>query len=136
LKHAGYSATTILPGESAIEFEKLHRQLISEWAPNGPLEENTIANMAHLLWRRKNLSTFRTADLARQRIKQLRSAMVVVDPVKSDEVGVSDESDRAVIERWQASETQARHELGELYALVEMGEEATLDRLRAIAESW
>jgi hypothetical protein len=25
LKHAGYSTTTILPGESAAEFEKLHR---------------------------------------------------------------------------------------------------------------
>ena len=29
LKHAGFSATTILPGESAAEFEKLHEALVS-----------------------------------------------------------------------------------------------------------
>ena len=31
LRHAGYSVTTILPGEDAAEFAKLHRDLISEW---------------------------------------------------------------------------------------------------------
>ena len=58
-KHAGYSATTILPGESETEFAKLHGDLVSEWAPNGALESEVVASMAHLLWRRKNLATFR-----------------------------------------------------------------------------
>jgi hypothetical protein len=58
LKHAGYSATSILPGESAAEFEKLHQELISEFIPNGALEHEIVATIAHLLWRRKNLATF------------------------------------------------------------------------------
>jgi hypothetical protein len=39
LKHGGYSATTILPGESKADFEKLHRDLIDDLTPNGSLEE-------------------------------------------------------------------------------------------------
>jgi hypothetical protein len=30
LKHGGYATTTILPGESSAEFEKLHRKLIAK----------------------------------------------------------------------------------------------------------
>ena len=54
LKHAGYSATSILPGESAAEFEKLHKGLIREFSPNGALESEIIATLAHLLSRRRN----------------------------------------------------------------------------------
>ncbi len=49
LRHAGYSATTILPGESTAEFEKLHRNLIAEWTPDGALEDEIIAIMARAL---------------------------------------------------------------------------------------
>jgi hypothetical protein len=127
LKHAGYSATSILPGESAAEFAKLHQELISEFTPNGAFEDEIVAAMAHLLWRKKNLATFRIAELAQHRMTQIRGAMVPGMGVpKSDE---SVEFERTFIEKWHAAETQARNELGELYALVEMGEEATVDRL-------
>jgi hypothetical protein len=33
LKHAGFSAATLIPGESAAEFEKLHQALVSEFRP-------------------------------------------------------------------------------------------------------
>jgi hypothetical protein len=33
LKHGGHSTTTILPTESVAEFEKLHKDLISELGP-------------------------------------------------------------------------------------------------------
>jgi len=49
-----------------------------------------------------------------------------MDMPKSDE---SVEFDRTFTEKWRAAETQARNELGEQYALVEMGEEATVDCL-------
>lgn len=55
LKHAGYSGTSILPGESPAELEKLHQALISEFKPNGALEQETVASIAHLLWRKKIL---------------------------------------------------------------------------------
>jgi hypothetical protein len=46
LQHAGYSALALLPGESRAEFEKLHRALISEFAPAGALEDDIVAETA------------------------------------------------------------------------------------------
>jgi hypothetical protein len=40
LKHAGYSATTLLPGEDPAAFDKLHQDLIAEFHPDGPLEND------------------------------------------------------------------------------------------------
>jgi hypothetical protein len=63
LKHAGYSATSILPGESEAEFSKLHADLVREWTPNGVLEDEIVASMAHLVWRRKNSERFELRSL-------------------------------------------------------------------------
>jgi hypothetical protein len=79
LKHAGYSATTLLPGESVTEFEKLHRDLIDELSPNGVLEDDIVATMARLLWRKQNLATFRNADLARRYREQLTNKGIPPD---------------------------------------------------------
>jgi hypothetical protein len=76
LKHAGYSATSILPGEDAAEFEKLRQDLIAELAPSGVLEDEIVANMARLVWRKQNLATFRVADLARGRYAKIESEKV------------------------------------------------------------
>jgi len=38
------------------EFEKLHRDLIAE--PNGLFENDIVATMARVLWRKQNLETF------------------------------------------------------------------------------
>src|SRR5262249_36539419 len=66
LKHAGYSATTLLPGEDPAAFEKLHRALIHELAPVGTLEEEIVADMARLTWRNQNLATFQTAEVGKK----------------------------------------------------------------------
>jgi hypothetical protein len=122
-----YSATSVLPGESAAAFAKLHQDLIAEFTPDGTFENETVAAMAHLLWRKKNLATFRLAEFAQQRMTEIRAAMVPAMGVpQSDE---SAEFERTFIEKWQAAETEARNELGELYGLVEIGEAATLDGL-------
>ena len=76
LKHAGYAATGILPGENPAEFEKLHRDLIAELGPNGALENDIVATMARLVWRKQNLETFRIAELARARYEQIRHEKV------------------------------------------------------------
>jgi hypothetical protein len=34
LKHGGYSALGLLPGESPTEFEQLHKRVIEEFAPS------------------------------------------------------------------------------------------------------
>jgi hypothetical protein len=71
LKHAGYAATALLPGENPADFEKLHQDLIAELKPDGPLEDDIVARMARLVWRKQNLATFRMAELARDRCEKL-----------------------------------------------------------------
>ena len=39
LKHAGYAATALLPGENPAEFEQLHRDLFAELKPKRQLED-------------------------------------------------------------------------------------------------
>ncbi len=128
VKHAGYSVTRILPGESAAEFEKLRQGLISELTPNGALQEETVETIAHLAWRRRNLPIFRIAARARQRMIQIRNAMIPMDygVPRSDK---SDDFDKTFTDKWHAADSKAREELGELYGLAEMGEEATVDGL-------
>jgi hypothetical protein len=125
LKHGAYSAMNVLPGESAAEFEQLHQKLICEWTPNGVLETETITTLAHLLWRKKNLSTFRIAELARKRMREIRDAVIpTIGATKSDEFG-----ERTFKERYDAAKSQARKELGVLSDLGEMGEAATIEGL-------
>jgi hypothetical protein len=50
LKHGGYAATSILPGENAAEFVKLHRDLIAELIPNGVLENDIVATTVASGW--------------------------------------------------------------------------------------
>ncbi len=130
IKHAGYSATGILPGENAADFAKLHQELTSELSPTGALEADIVANIARLAWRRRNLATFRMAQLARQRVAKIRQALVPETdfgvPPSSDETV---QSEATVVEKTREAEAQARNELGELYALAEMSNEATLDQL-------
>ena len=71
LKHAGYSATAVLPGENRADFEKLHQDLIAEFNPVGAFEHGIVANMARLLWRKSNLATFRMPTLVQRRVLQI-----------------------------------------------------------------
>jgi hypothetical protein len=132
LKHAGYSAVGLLPGENKAEFEKLHRDLIAEFAPDGVFEDDIVATMARLLWSKQNLETFRVAALARLRCNQIREEKI---PGYKIEVpflmlGAREEVDPAEREAaTQAAEDQIRKELGETYELAEIGEAATVDCL-------
>jgi hypothetical protein len=58
LKHGAYSEAVLLPGEDPAEFRRLHRDLIEEFSPTGRLEEETVAALARLVWRRQNLARF------------------------------------------------------------------------------
>lgn len=128
LKHGGYSTMGVLPGESAADFAKLHRQLVAEWTPSGALEDETVVTMARALWRKRNLPTLRLAKFSQQWTAQIYSAMV---PAIGEDTRPAVEShvERTFDEKCQAAEQQARQELGELYELVEMGEAATMEAL-------
>jgi transposase len=145
LKHGGYSATTILPGEDSASFEKLRRELIAEFSPEGALEHDVVATIARLVWRKQNLATFRLAALVREHRNAIRSKRVaavekkyrrqplppsseeerILRLLEPDHEFVADERKRAV----KNADRQAREELGEAYELAEIGEPTTVDRL-------
>jgi hypothetical protein len=141
LKHGGYSATGLLPGEDPAAFEKLHRDLISELCPDGPLQEGTVFDIARLMWRKQNLETFRVAEAARKRHSAIRSEMI---PSTTPPLDIN--LDLFGVGRWtppdpadvkaatEAAEAQARKELGENYKFVEMGDLATATQMFADLE--
>jgi hypothetical protein len=127
LKHAGYSATTLLPGEDPAAFEKLHRALIHEFAPVGTLEEEIVADMARLTWRKQNLATFRIAQLAQKRHHEINAEKVPTLVFVDDEDYLAAQEARR--EGYRAAKEQARQELGDTYELIDIGEPATIKGL-------
>jgi len=133
LKHAGYSATTLLPGEDSAAFESLHRALIAEFIPVGALEEDIVADIARLTWRKQNLATFRIGGLAKERHRKIVYEKVLrVDYDFSDNDFQIDHYDIDPAQRrkrYRAAEEQARQELGDIYQLIDIGEPATVKGL-------
>jgi hypothetical protein len=136
LKHAAYSATNILPGENAAEFAKLERDLIAEFGADGALENQILADMSRYVWRKRNLATFRIAQLAQARWEEIEYEKVPHD--KIEYMGIPMLGGEKVIERvdpvvrdaaLRAAKVQAHKELGEAYGLIEIGDTATIDHL-------
>jgi hypothetical protein len=127
LKHAGYSATTLLPGEDPAAFEKLHRALIHEFAPVGTLEEEIVTDMARLTWRKQNLATFRIAQLAQKRHHEINAEKVPTLVFADDEDYLA--AKEAQREGYRAAKEQAQQELGDTYELIDIGEPATIKGL-------
>ena len=125
LKHGGYSATGLLPGEDRAAFEKLHLDLRAECRPDGPLEEHTVFDIARLLWRKQNLGTFRRAEAARNRYS-------AIGYMRNDWTRPTDAEVEATTEAAKArAREELRQELGEDYKFVELDDLATLDQLEA-----
>jgi hypothetical protein len=91
------------------------------------VSNDIVATIARLLWRKQNLATLRIAAVAREHDTRIRArklsfrteAWLAIDDVTPAQ------REAAV----QAAEEQARKELGDSYALVEIGETATVDHL-------
>ncbi|MGB7672190.1 MAG: hypothetical protein WA445_09980, partial [Pseudolabrys sp.] len=123
VKHGAYSATAVLPGESQAEFEELHRELISELCPSGAIEDDAVANIARLMWRKKNLRTLSTAELAQERYSEILTE-------NTDSPILGDPGDSAKCEeQMRFANDLAQKELGGIYELVEAGEASTFDGL-------
>jgi hypothetical protein len=58
LKHGSFTQMTILPGENAREFAKLHHAVREEWNPNGPTEEDAVLTIAKGIWRKSRVQKF------------------------------------------------------------------------------
>ena len=74
LKHGAYSKSALLPGEDPAAFEDLHRGLIAEFTPHGRMEEETVAIIARLMWRRQNLAKLEIGQLSHLLMEDLGAA--------------------------------------------------------------
>jgi hypothetical protein len=145
LKHGGYSATVLLPGESVDEFEKLRRDLIANFTADGALEEDIVADLAGRLWRKQNRATFRAAQVARQHYKaivsrefdRLRASDLTEEEEKEDSIlawyGITEETKlqkKAMLAEREkairAADDIARNELGDMYELAKMADTVTV----------
>jgi len=136
LKHGAYSGVALLPGEDPDAFEKLQRGLIAEFTPEGPFEEEIVATIARLTWRKQNLSTYKLATLAKNRSSAIRAQYGprfdpnVPGPMMFPIYGREDirTADEIQADN-RAAEQEIRKELGDALALVEMGDAVTIERL-------
>jgi hypothetical protein len=157
LKHGAYSSTAVLPGEDPAEFEELHQGLIAELAPTGALEEDVVADIARLVWRKQNLAIFRRAEDARAIWSELRqkigptverystpsgemtvcrdrdgrrTSSQLIHPDGSGTLTVFGNSQLAKVDApTNAMTDEMRKELGENSGLVEIGDTATVEGL-------
>jgi len=63
LKHGAYSGLTLLPVENRLEFERLRRDIFAELKPQGRMEEEVVADIVRLIWRKKNLGNYELTQL-------------------------------------------------------------------------
>lgn len=64
LKHGAFSSIDLFPWENAEEFETLRRGLFDKYNPDGPLQEDCMASIASLMWRKRRIQRKREFDIA------------------------------------------------------------------------
>jgi hypothetical protein len=142
LKHAGYSTTALLPGESRSKFDKLRRDLIKELRPDGPLEHDIVLTLARLVWRWQHLDTLRKAKLAQESVLSMNKEISrsIVDKVMNEYRGLNEQPEKepekeedlardSVSEEWRNYQACLKEKIGNNVDLVKMGEDATVDCL-------
>jgi hypothetical protein len=131
LKHGAYSEAVLLPGENPAEFEELHRGLVEELTPHGRLEEETIAALARLVWRRQNLQMFEIGQLSHLIATALEKAAAKEpgerDSLDDDEI-ISEFNELAEAnQRYDKAQGTRKEKAGS--ELFEISKTATLKRL-------
>jgi hypothetical protein len=142
LKHGGFSATGLLPGEDRAAFEKLYQDLAEELRLDGPLETDIVDNITRLTWRKQNLHSFQIAKAARERFNTIRAKMIPsTDPPLVPSPVLIVHSELVPDPDWEppdpeeleaakkAADTQARKELGVSYGFIELGTSATVPHM-------
>jgi hypothetical protein len=125
---------TLLPLEDQAEFEKLHKDLITEYSPIGRHEEDLIEDLARLIWRKQNLFTFSLIERAKTEHSSIFAEAYAADPdtfsgllMKNPNLPThSPEEIRAL---YKTAKEKAQKELGPALEFVELGEVGTTDHL-------
>jgi hypothetical protein len=127
MKHGGYSNTTLLPNEDANAFQKLHDGLRNELIPSGPLEEDVVLSIAHLLWRKRNMSTYQAVEWTKRKVNEVHARY---GPKSAFPILNLDERTPAEIEAdCEARKEELQAISRDAEAFIEMGELATVERL-------
>ena len=132
LKHGGYSGMTLLPCEDPAAFEKLYDELIAEYVPSGRHEEDLIENLAHLIWRKQNLLTYRLVEQAKIMHASIYSEAndaARPPPDFSMLTGPSTHSQEEIRALYKAADARAQNEMGSDLELVKLDEIGTTDYL-------
>jgi len=75
LKHGGYAALGLLPGEHETDFNKLQAAIIEELAPVGPVEEDIVLTIVRLVWRKNHLRTFELVRTVEDRVRAIEGRL-------------------------------------------------------------
>lgn len=105
LKHGAYSGFTLLPGENRLEFERFRRELFAEFRPQGRLEEEIVADIARLVWRKRNLGNYELTQLTSIVANLLATAREIAKS-KADEENIINEVDHYKIMSRNTEEKQ------------------------------
>lgn len=130
LRHGVYSMTAVLPGEDQAAFDKLHRDLIAEYSPDGASECDIVQTMAALTWRKQNLKTIRLAVLVQGRLSSVIDDMVAARFPGHAEIATHPKSQEII----ELAKAKVCEELGDVYALLELGEAASFDSLSKVLD--
>jgi hypothetical protein len=63
LIHGGYASQVVLPGEDPREYLELCSDLVDEWQPVGPTEEDAVLTIAKAIWRKRRIQKFFCAKI-------------------------------------------------------------------------
>ena len=88
-----------------------------------------IAEMAHYIWRKRNVETFRIAQLVAARLQAIYEQHLPVHyvdlmPFPDDDMDPAERKERS-----RSASRQARDELGDLHTLLDIGEPAQIEGL-------
>lgn len=108
LKHGAYSGLTLLPGENRLEFERFRRELFAR--PQGILEEEIVADIARLAWRKRNLGNYELTQLT-SIVANLLATTRDIAKSKADEEDIINEVDQYKIMSSNTEEKQCTDKL-------------------------
>jgi hypothetical protein len=121
---------TLLPGEDAAEFRKLHQALIAEFGIDGPSEQAIALKLARVTWREQHLEIYSYAARARKRYSEIRSEILAERAPSLTELAnntVPEPQEDPEVER--AAKKQGMEELGGSWRLVEISDVLALEHL-------
>jgi len=65
VKHGAFAKILFLPWEDPRDFEKLHADLVAEWKPVGPTEQDAVFSIAKGMWRKRRIQYFLECEMVR-----------------------------------------------------------------------